>query len=484
MKRICSLFLLLMLSTFAFPQSDPTLLEIRDAAETKARAEAAKAAAAAAHEALFDQATDRLAHMANAVTAPAGSGGDVHASRQNFLDALGVAINAIEQANDKQSITLRFNPIPKPPLQLGLTLVARKGAIYKPVSDAIASNQRAATTALLQNEVDDFDDVAIAASIAPTSSKCTIEMMQRSFGPFGCWGRIAPTAGDEEKTRFRDGLSNLLLPEFRAFVEKLGTEVEEANTELGKFLPPPPPVSSIDNTRISQLPEGQRQAARAAAEAAGRAIANAADVSINDFVTPEAIAGLIDQQPLFTVDASYRRFGELGGPAKAAVTTELQFGLENLNTIAKKRRRGEDVSKQLKGDFRRDVFVFRATYNRQDDFELTTLPGLSDVNFAGVDEPSASDWTVEAQWGRQLRHEMNDRNSRFDIAWSGERSNKDSRRTKNRWVGKATLTLPVGTNFSIPVSLTWANKPEFVGDGQKKFGANFSLAYQLPWDLK
>lgn len=485
-KSAILLSILLATSMSALAQDDPSLQDFRDAAIAKERAahaeEQARSDAKAAHDAIFTEkgklsaATRALANLPNAVTAPSGSGADLHASRPNFLTSLGAAVNAIETAEDKQSVTVRFNPIPTPPLQLGITLVAKKASLYAPISKAIKESERAAAVALLEKGFDDFDDVTASVSLSPATSECGPDQAKRGFGPFGCWGKTSPTKV------YRKAFSAILTPSLRKIADAATSPERLAlETEFGRLAP----GSSARNTAFSSLSaEDQARAKRIVKDlAAAQLNDEAAEKTLFENIDPKALAQLIDNQPVIAINGSYRDLGSLGGPSEIALSAELQFGFENFNTLAKETDQAK-VDNTLKGKFRKDSLVISFAYKRHNDYALAALPGLTAVTFDPVSVPSASEWQLKGQWGAPLSFKANDRNARFDLGLDGFRANEDSVRTKNRWIAKATLTLPVGTNFDIPVTLTWANKPEFTGDGQENFGANFSLSYRLPWNLE
>lgn len=360
--------------------------------------------------------------LAGAVAAPEGSGADVHASRQSFLSAFGALVNAIDQSEDKQSVVVRLNPIPTPPFQVGVTGTFRKPSISSAVTNAIPEAQRATTTALLESKgLGDFDDLTVALSVSPATTTCTAAIAKRAF-LHGCWGK----GGTKQ---YRSVLSEALLPELKA--EALG-QPTHVTDKSGK-----------------------------------------------------ALATLIDNQPQFSLTASYRDPGRLGGPIEKIVSAELQFGLANVNTFIKRKDADPNYVRDVLNDsFPKDAFTFKFDYTSHDHYDLATLPGVTVTDFTPVHLDSDGSWQLKAQWGRPLQFTANDRNVRFDVSTELHRESKNSIRTQNRAVAIATWTLPVGTNFDMPLSLSWANKPEFLADAQKHFTAHFALSYRLPWNLQ
>ena len=49
----------------------------------------------------------------------------------------------------------------------------------------------------------------------------------------------------------------------------------------------------------------------------------------------------------------------------------------------------------------------------------------------------------------------------------------------NQLIGKVSYTLPLAGGTTLPVSLVWANRPEFVGEQKHLFSAHVGISYKL-----
>jgi hypothetical protein len=202
------------------------------------------------------------------------------------------------------------------------------------------------------------------------------------------------------------------------------------------------------------------------------------------------VSALIDNQPQLAMSASYRHLGQYSGPAEWIGSLELQFGAQNLNTF--RRRCASDPSpahcflRELTdantNGISTDKFVTSLTFKHTEPYHLAsvTVDGAAVAGFTPIDLQSMDELDARLQWGQRLPTTIADREPRFDLSVEGLESWRANRRTKNRWVGTATLTIPLGCQTSVPVSLNYANKPEYLGTSTKKLGAHLGLTYRVP----
>ncbi len=127
--------------------------------------------------------------------------------------------------------------------------------------------------------------------------------------------------------------------------------------------------------------------------------------------------------------------------------------------------------------------MLTANYKEREEFRLSDLRLDEAVaEFTPISKGDSDELQAKLQWGRRLNTSVGVKNTRFDVSFEGIRTRGDVARTENRWVGTATLTVPFGDQMSIPVSLNYANKPEFLGDQQERLGMHFGLSWRLPFD--
>jgi hypothetical protein len=353
-----------------------------------------------------------------------------------------------------------------------LTLTAAKPAISDDVTKAIPENIREATVKSLGAELGDTDDLTWSASYSFATRKCDDEIDASEW----CWGRTPDT--------YRDLLSGLLA--------EPQTDAAKLNVikALGQLFPDVP--GSFFSLKLSQLKDA---ATRPEALKLMRSLAviEKAETAENDRLAKslhlDLLTELIDNQPQLTASGSYRDPGELGGAVAKAVSFEFHVGRENMNTVRQKCGDPATFSScildQLAAFAARglstDKLVVTGSYKEAGRYQLSSLPLEAPVmGFEGVDVKSTRGINVKVQGGRQLATEITGKAMRADLSIEGIRTENDRRRTKNRWIGTLTISVPIGDNITVPVSLMYANKAEFLDNPNERFGAHLGLSYRLP----
>jgi hypothetical protein len=436
---------------------------------------------AAATAAIAKATTDEVKNSNRATTPPDPFATRIHNSYQDFLNLFSFAINKVDESSDGQALTVRFNPIREGSQVLGFTLTAAKPVVSEVVKNALPETGRSDFVTKLEGQLNDTDDLTAAGSYALQTANCDMSRPSTSR----CYGRapssyidffsrgVTPlfAAAPDETEKKRQQLKQFIGHAFSETVVQnaiknnidiLGLKVNEATNQVDLLM------------RLRQFGEAEAQ----------QTIANRAFFSKQNL---DVISTLIDNQPQFTVTGSYRTPGKFGGPKQTALTGELQFGSENVNTLRAECHLMSDaciqdvVKKRLTNGVSSSKWVVAASYTRNDNYKLSDL-GLKGGNpspFSAIDQRSSSEIIVKGQGGQQLTA-GGPKAIRADFAVEGHRVEKDRVRNTNRWVAKATLTLPAGDNISIPVTVTWANKPEFLGDQRQTFGAHLGLSYRIP----
>ena len=440
------------------------------------------------NDALGEETADQVVDANNATTTPDAFAGRIHSSYQDFLNLFSFAVNKVEESDDGQALLIRFNPLRRGANLLGATLAVSKPSLFSGVTDAIPAAERPAASAELDKKLEDTDDLTWSLSYSLQTTKCDLSRT--------CWGRtprtyrqalsglIAELAGeielpDQSNPLFIE-ISNCAPPGF-ASGSVFQLKLQEAKAQCGDIMETLQQAASLN---AAQTLEGQK-----AFVAAG--LGN--------------LATLIDNQPQISLTGSYRDLGPLSGPDETAATIEIQKGRNNLNTLYGDCDGSLNcVSKKLKsfnGDdaLATDKFVFTASYKKQDKFSLASLGLPADVaTFPGVRLDSNTEIKVRLQWGRQLRANLNGLSNllgpavttaatsptkaRWDLAVNGIRNSKGQLLTENRWVASWSLTVPLNAQMSLPLTVMYANKPEFLDQPRKQYGAHLGITYRLPWE--
>lgn len=421
-------------------------------------------------------------------TAPDPFAGRIHANYQDFLNLLSFAVNKVEESEDGQALIVRFNPLRSGQQLLGATLTIAKPSLATDLVEEIPADERPAVTAELNKQLEDTDDLTWAVSYSVQSGQCGTEKLARSF----CWGR-APRI-------YRQALSQVLV--------EVGREESDDPTRQQLFVDIVNAIQGFSGDvftlPFTRIPTDQqqtvlsnlREVAALDAEETARSTTFFRESGIGN------VATLIDNQPQLALTGTYRDLGLLSGGDETAGSLELQLGRTNLNTVFKDcQGNASCIAGRLRGfndsagsTLPTDKFVLTASYKRRDRFQVTDLElpsGL--VVLDGLNVKKTTELKVRLQWGRQIQGNLHGlsgpqpagtspKKARWDLALDGQRNTEGTIRTKNRWVASWTLSLPLNEQVQIPLTVTWANKPEFLTDQRKQYGVHFGLSYRLPWE--
>ncbi|HEY4594205.1 MAG TPA: hypothetical protein VIJ61_17425 [Thermoanaerobaculia bacterium] len=410
-----------------------------------------------------------------ATTTPDNFANRIHSSYQDFLNLFSFAINKVEESKDGQALIVRFNPLREGRQFLDLSVTVAKPAVSDLVSDAIPEAERAATVAKAQTGLGDFDDVTYAVAYSLAATTCSWAQPASSR----CWGRnpaiyrqmlasvlvsandLAPAADIAPD----DPLINRLI------------ELVHAN-DLFKQK-----ISSINAQDRAEVVSILRQLAAKGIQGTRTRKAFFTKAGL------DKLASLIDNQPQLAATGSYRDPGPFGGPDETGVSLELQYGLMNLNKLRRQCGAATDcVVRTLTGyatnGLPTDKFVLTASYKQLGEYTLDQLviDSAPVPGFTPIHTKKSTELKARLQWGRLLSTQVAGRNARFDLSADGIQTRDDAVRTKNRWVASATLTLPLGDSISIPISLNYANRPEFLTGQTKQLGVHLGLTYRLPFE--
>jgi len=450
----------------ALPETDCTLGEIYDAVYEKTFPLDVVAA---------DDVGPAVTNSNVATTTPDTFAGRVHSSYQDFLNLFSFAVNKVEESKDGQALTVRFNPLREGTQLLGLSVTVAKPVVSDLVSNAIPDSTRAATVEKLQSGLGDLDDVTYAAAYSMESTTCEWSQPAASR----CWGRSPEL--------YRQMLSQVLVSEADKHSDT--GAIPPDDPALQRLIALAPGPSLFDQT-LGSLREGDRlEVAALMRQLAERSVRETqAHKAIFEKSGIDKLASLVDNQPQLVATGSYRDPGRFGGPDETGISFELQYGLENLNALRKDCKGSTDCVVRKLEDYAKagvptDKFVLTASYKQRGAYTLKDLGLDAPVpDFVPVALKKSSELKARLQWGRLLNAQVAGKNVRFDLSGDGIQTRDDGIRTKNRWVATATLTLPLGGTMSIPVSLNYANQPEFLSSQRKQLGVHLGITYRLPWE--
>ena len=407
-----------------------------------------------------------------ATTAPPTSAARVHNSYEDFLNQLSFAINKVDQSSNAQALVIRYNPVREGSNLFGATLTVAQPELSDTVTNAIPADTRDATVALLEKTLGNANDLTWAAEWSPSTADCAPDRSPKER----CWGRTPSS--------YSDFISATIAQVIPASPNDLGNTV----ARLFALFPQAP------NLNVAMLSQATDRAAalKLIQDQVGIEQSTAGlTKSIYEDNHLDLLATLIDNQPQASGTVSYHMPGELGGPKTAAAAFELHWGASNINALRAKCPRltgdplGKCVLQQLallsSTGLSPDSFTLTASYNRDQHYTVDTLDVTPAVTgFTPIDLEQADSVNFKAQGGRLLPTQITEKPIRVDLSAEGQWAKKGSIRTANRWVATLTFAIPLGGDMTIPVSVNYANKPEFLDAAQDHIGAHIGLSYRIP----
>lgn len=421
------------------------------------------------------EAEEKVANAPAATTAPSSFAGRIHGSYEDFLKLLAFAVNDVDESDDGRALVVRLNPLRHGAHRLGVTVTVAEPEISDEVQNAISEDGRADTVALLEKSLEDFDDLTVALSYSWHTERCAAGLASRRR----CFGR--------DPASYSALLSQLIPAPGDA-----GPSIEDLRALSGLFAGANAGVFSAQLATDRALRRDQVEAlqavARADAEAATDYVARLNEAGV-DLFWP-----LIDNQPQLAITLSKRNADPFVGQEYESAALELQFGGTNVNRLfgdcavddwscPRERLARLAEEKSRPGTKLTDgKWVLSATYLERDAYAIATLPVTDPPGeFTPFRLVDSSELRFRAQWGALISSRADGWTPRIDFSAEGLETRDDGIRTKSRWVATATLTLPVAEGVVIPVSLNYANKPEFLGEQDESFGAHVGLSYRLPF---
>jgi len=417
---------------------------------------------------------------ANATTAPDGYASRVHASIQDYLNFFSAAINQVEESANGQSLILRLNPVRTGINRVGLSLTLTKPSVSSLVEQSVPEDARASVVGGLEKQQGDLDDTTFAVAYSFVTPKFE-------------WTATSPCFGRDPET-YRDLLSGLLMA---------APDVDVRAEQIALW--------QLKKTVIALLPESVRMAkvnevdfpltvpltdfganAGVAFQLATQwgQLEGRGTLKEQQFFTElgfQTVEDLYDNQPQLSLVGSYHHPARFGGPNEWSANVELQFGRYNINRLVRESRGNAAAAVQLLKTYQAandtaDKFVLVATYKHREAYAVATLDigGSPVTGFTPIDAASYSELSARLQWGMKLHQLVFASRPRVDVTLEGIRTLENTTVTKNRWVGSVTLTMPVNDAISVPLSLTYANKTEYLDQKDRRLSAHLGFSYRLP----
>lgn len=395
-------------------------------------------------------------------------------SIEDFLPLLRGALTTVTDG-DGQALQLDLN-VPKEIVEFGgkfgIRALFHEPALYTPLVDSLGDAGAAAATRMRES-LGSFDDVSVILAWNRESRT---------------WGRNFDAYRPEVASLFTelsevDRDSDLLFAAFMAVLREAAAHLDpDRATEA--------PCNSVNAqtwTFDCFTSAGAAVVEQSLVKAASaQRLDDEAITRLLDRSGFNLLADLINNQPQFSVSLEYRPRRDIAGPTELTGKLRLEFGGENMNDLrAFCRARGSALDAGclrgyteqpgvlarvrrgargwLSADFsQRDAYDLDlpddgVSISLGEDRKLAVSGGLG--SYMGVD----ADGTETGRWDLKLEYDFHD---------------GDSER-QDRLLAGLTYTHRVSASSSAVLGLSWANKPEFLDQDVRRFGAHVGFAYKL-----
>ncbi|HYG64260.1 MAG TPA: hypothetical protein VEL74_16910 [Thermoanaerobaculia bacterium] len=406
-------------------------------------------------------------------TATASSFGDrVSNTLQNFLPLFQGAINGLDTSDDERTVTLRLNPIRGARFgELGLSASATEPSASEALLEELPSDIRPGQKEAIQKTLEDFTDLTYTATYnyARRLEKTRLGEDRRWY-----FGRN-PRLYEEVFARFVGDTLTSFAPRSNAarrpFEDRLGPVAiqsltrRELETRLG--------IS--DSERLVEILIDERRTLAALNVAAGE--------------RAELFADLVANQPQASLSAAYHDRDPLVGRNETSANLSIEMpAAPNINELLRSWRATGDWQKALDDLAKRTKEIeagtkwsIVASWKEAEPYRVSYLPTTEGAADVTLDRPRSNEISIKAQYTRnatwqRLMVEGLETFPALHLAAELIDVSDDPDREDRRIVGTLTYDVPVRKGVSFPISLVYANKPEFLGDADHQFSAHFGLS--------
>lgn len=397
---------------------------------------------------------------------------DVRSAIHDFVPKVGAALLTPGLSDDRQALELHLNQrSPLGTFQVGVEFPEPK--LNAALLAAVPVAQRDAARERLEPRLDDQDDVKATLSLnAETRS------LGRGFAQHAAYVGMAfdslfapPTVRDEAAGDALTDMVRLIGAERRAGrLSGTGCDVQPA-TDVR--------MSCFGAEAAQRVVATLREAAAALRD---RRAQRAATLEGANF---GALPQLLNNQPQLDFAFGYRYRGDLVGPDELTGTLRYEIGSANLNTL--RRRCGATTITTacfvgyLTDAGTKEALARGSRFTLQVDLSWRAAYGvrIPDAGIVVHDDRSAA-LSGALGYGQYFGAlgSNGTRRPRIDLSVAFERQ-IDGALRNDRLVGTAAYTLPIIDEAAGVLGVVWANKPEYVGDVDRRVTARLGLTYKL-----
>jgi hypothetical protein len=469
-------------------------------------------------EETVEEAGSKVLAQASSAAATDASGSRVSDSLSDLLPLLQGAITPVNTSGEGEPVVLNFNSPPflggKTSLQA--TLVEPK--IFAPLEEKFGDATHETESKILLDRAGGFGDATYSLGWSPVRRAKNWLTTKRLFG------REMATY----LPLINEYANDVLLPKFTeratAFLVQGAKELQPAGNDLAKLLDidfdtvmatsfadlRKSAGSSPDPSEANRLIDGIKDQIESLA-----AIEMEAQATLTEREElSDKFAALVGNQPVLQVRTSYRDADPAVGPRDLAVTVEYSAGMLNFNRLLEEYQglidqrpdtsgKPDDGTLRLlkgqafdniaeraaKGDLWRTSYAI--TYKKISDYDETFEYDLDDVKKTfDLAVPGIEQWQLRINYSQLAGPDLFAPEVRprieFSVEgiWNQEDGDiEESMRRNDRILGRITYTVAGSDNMTFPVSVVFANRPEFLmedKDLKNKLSMHVGLSYKLP----
>lgn len=508
------------------------ILEKKQEEATKATAETKTAVETSTPKAIAQKPTT--------AASPPAFADRVNAAIADFLPWFQFAVNEVASSEDKTSVTAKFNPIPVGMYgNLSLNATATQPQVFKALEELIVEPAREAQRKSLLGKVDDFSDLTIALSYGFQWRAGSWDNTRKLFGRnYELYSNLASTLLDEalgEVARDIDDREDKINRQQRSLLEEMkGQGILRKALEKDGLIQenqPVPELVNIGPIKLATLETLSAALHKRFVDVLRQQAQLSSDVTatvqkaIKDHKL-DALPAMIDNQPQIIFQGSYRESHDIIGRDAAAITASYEMGSRNINAMLREyhqmRREGIESPSKLEA-FRRgvtdraykfeDKVIFSASFlrNRPYSFsfdykESVSVPGATEPveidRTAALNFPRSDDWRASLSWTRLWPRRVEEPEtmlgaglpqlpavtgrqaprSTLTIEWveADQRIKLNDKPLENdRLVARLSLVVPVPGGMTMPLTIVYSDKPEFLKDQDRVFGAHVGISYKI-----
>lgn len=416
------------------------------------------------------QAAKADAEVRTALTSSSGDSTTQGISLTNFLSPFLALVDSggLTSQGERIAIEIAARLLDDLDKDTKFQVVFNEAELFAPLRMKLEEEMLATTIDQLERSLDDTDDLTFKLSWSPVNQRYgrSIEHHRQTLtGLFDERIRSTFSASDEARSR---ALAQL----FTDFLERCPQAGDPSAVDFSC-------LTAADRQKVFDAGKTlgeQNEAFRKAVDGAG----------LFEF------GRLLNNQPQIVASASYRSRAETAGPDETSVELRYEQGVVNVNSMLKACKGKPDLLAcytEYVGNPRRAASL---KANNRVAFSLE----YTDIDAAAItvgdqlllEQPGSSSLVASLTYGRYI-WVIGEESARIDASVMFDQADDDagnamtglmeSMMRQDRVLASLTYTQKLNDKTGAVLGLTWANKPEYLGDVDKKFGARAGLTYKI-----